>query len=247
RDPRPPAPARARWGPARGRGRGPSLRRGVHDRGRLAARRAGSGAGARGGRRHGGRDDRRAGDGVRGPDVRLRRGVALRRRRRGRRAEADDDLRAQDRELGVEPEPAGRDLTAVRLLVEAPLPGRTPLEVLHGVRHVDGLAIDTRLRERLVKDTTRGSDEGAACAILLIPRLLADEDDARLSLALAEHGPGPGLPEVAGAAMRRGLAVRPQARPLRELGVRVSGLQIIAGAGPRTPWVRGLFVTRHRR
>ena len=108
--------------------------------------------------------------------------------------------------------------------MDPPLARRLPLEVLHGVRHVDGLAIDTRLRERLVEDTTRGSDEGAACAILLIPRLLADEDDARLSLALAEHGLRPGLPEVAGAAMRRGLAVRPQARPLRELGVRVSGL-----------------------
>src|SRR5439155_6061246 len=76
-------------------------------------------------------------------------------RLRRRRAEADDDLRAQDRELGVEPEPAGRHLTAVRLLVEAPLPGRTPLEMLHRVRHVDGLAIDPRLRERLVENATR--------------------------------------------------------------------------------------------
>src|SRR3989442_4769264 len=148
------------------------------------------------------------------PDERLRR----------RRAEADHDLRAQDRELGVEPEPAGRDLTPVRHLVEAPLSGRTPLEMLHPVPHVDGLAIGPRFRERLVEDATSRSDEGAARAILLVPRLLADEDGTRPALALAEHGLRPGLPEVAGAAMGRGLAVRREARPLRELGVRVSGL-----------------------
>src|SRR5256712_11964092 len=117
-------------------------------------------------------------------------------RLRRRRAEADDDLRAQDRELGVEPEPAGRDLAAVRLLVEAPLPGRTPLEVLHGVRHVDGVAIDPRLRERLVEDATGGSDEGAARAILPVPPLLAHPDDARLSPALSPHRLRPALPDV---------------------------------------------------
>src|SRR3989442_14127514 len=46
-------------------------------------------------------------------------------RLRRRRAEADDDLRAQDRELGVEPESAGRDLTAVWGLLEGP-PFRPP-------------------------------------------------------------------------------------------------------------------------
>src|SRR5919201_19083 len=50
---------------------------------------------------------------------------------RRRRAEADEHARLQHRDLGVEPRPASRDLAPVRLLVDATLPLRLPLEVLH--------------------------------------------------------------------------------------------------------------------
>ena len=63
----------------------------------------------------------------------------------GRRAEADDELGPDGCELELEPVAAGRDLRPVRLLVDAPLPGRTPLEVLHRVRHVRRLDCDAGL------------------------------------------------------------------------------------------------------
>ncbi len=54
-------------------------------------------------------------------------------RLRGGGAQAHDGARADDRELGVEPGAAGADLAGVRLLVDALLAPRLPLEVLHGV------------------------------------------------------------------------------------------------------------------
>ena len=51
-------------------------------------------------------------------------GSAAEQRLRGGRAEADDDVRLDDAELGVQPRPARGDLVAVRLVVEAPLAAR---------------------------------------------------------------------------------------------------------------------------
>ena len=52
------------------------------------------------------------------PEQRLRRG----------RAEADDHARPDQRDFGVERRPARADFGGIRLLVEAPLAARLPLE-----------------------------------------------------------------------------------------------------------------------
>ena len=47
-----------------------------------------------------------------------------------RRPEAHDDLRTHDRDLGLEPRPAGGDLHGVRLLVDPLLPRGSHLKCL---------------------------------------------------------------------------------------------------------------------
>src|SRR5581483_557648 len=124
------------------------------------------------------------------PDDRLRCGGA----------EADDRARPDDANLGVEPWPARANLDGIRLLVNAPLPARFPLEMLHDVRDVHTAAIDARLVERFVEKAARRSDEGAACEIFAIARLLADQHDGRALPALAEDGLCAELVEIAGGA-----------------------------------------------
>jgi hypothetical protein len=74
--------------------------------------------------------------------------------------------------------------------------------VLHGVRHVDRRPIDARLCERVVEDAPGRPDEGLARPVLLVARLLADEDRLRVRGALAEDGLRADLPEAAPAARR---------------------------------------------
>src|SRR5581483_11191329 len=66
------------------------------------------------------------------PEHRLRRGGA----------HQDDQVRPHRLQLGVEPRPAGADLLAVRLLMEAALATLYPAEVLDRVGDVDAVARD---------------------------------------------------------------------------------------------------------
>src|ERR1700730_17390832 len=78
---------------------------------------------------------------------------------RGSRAESHNDDRVDGLELRVEPGGACGDLAPARLVVDAPLAARSPLEVLDGVRHVETRAIDPSLGERLVENPAGGADE----------------------------------------------------------------------------------------
>src|SRR4051794_36140937 len=124
-------------------------------------------------------------------------------RLRGGGAEADEDLRLHDCQFLVEPRMAGGDLGPRGLLVDAALAAGGPLEVLHGVRDVSGRAVDAGLLERLVEHAAGRADEGLPRLVLLVAGLLADEDDPGAGRALAEDDLRPGLPEGAGAALRR--------------------------------------------
>ena len=105
--------------------------------------------------------------------------------------------RLHERDLGVEPRPAGRDLAGVRLLVDAPLAARLPLEVLDDVGDVDLRAVDPRLRERPIEQRAGRTDERMAAQILGVARLLADEHQRRRRRAFAEDGLRGALVEVA--------------------------------------------------
>jgi len=134
--------------------------------------------------------------------------LAAEQRLRGCRAEADQHRRPHDGELRVEPRAAGRDLAPARLLVDAPLPPRRPLEVLDHVRHVGERAVDPGLLERLVEEASGRADERASLAVLAVAGLLADEHGAGAGAALAEDGLGGRAPERARLAAGRGLAER---------------------------------------
>ena len=78
----------------------------------------------------------------------------------GDRAEADEDVRPHDRELGLEPRLAGGDLGRVRPLVDPSLPTRLPLEVLDRVRQVGIRPLDPGFLERLVEEPSAGPTNG---------------------------------------------------------------------------------------
>lgn len=131
----------------------------------------------------------------------------------GRRAEAHDELWPDGCELELEPMAAGRDLRPVRLVVDAPLPDRTPLEVLHRIRHVCRLDCDSGVTQQLAEEKAGWTDEGAAGSILDVPGLLTHEHQSA-RVALAEHRLGRTLEERAARACR---GVRPEDA---ELGLR---------------------------
>src|SRR5581483_5090689 len=141
--------------------------------------------------------------------------LAEQRLRRGR-AQTDDDVGLHHRELRVEPRPARGLLAPRRLRVDPPLASRLPLEMLNRIRHVRRGAVDTGELERLVQQAPGRADERAPRAILLVARLLADEDDARVVGALAEHRLRPRLPERAAPAAGGRVAGAPAASGARE-------------------------------
>ncbi len=94
-----------------------------------------------------------------------------------------------------------------------------------GVGHVHRLAIDTCRLEGLVEHDTCGSDKGLTGDVLFVARLLTDEDHLRRPAALAEHGLRRVLPQIAGSALRRGVAPSTEAFLLRELRITVAGVR----------------------
>src|SRR5262249_32428825 len=120
---------------------------------------------------------------------------------RRRRPEADEDLGPDHVELLEEPRPARLHLAARRRLVDAPLGRSLELEVLDRVGHEDVPASDLRSRERLVQQRSGRADERMALPVLLVARLLADEDEPGAGRALAEHGLRRVAIEVAAAAL----------------------------------------------
>src|SRR5438034_9884676 len=137
-------------------------------------------------------------------------------RLRRRRSEADDCARLDDLNLRLQPRTAGVDLPGVRLLVDAALAARLPLEVLDDVGDVDPRPVDARFDQRLVEQSAGGTDERAANEILAVARLLADEHHGRSLPPFAEHRLRAGLPEIAGLAAGRDRLQLLDRRPRRD-------------------------------
>ena len=107
-------------------------------------------------------------DGDRAAQHRARRGAAHR----------HHQLRPQPHQFDVEPETAGLDLRGLGRLVDAPLAARLELEVLHRIGDVDGAPVDAGLLHRAIHDLPGRPDERTADHVLLVARLLADEQHA---------------------------------------------------------------------
>src|SRR5438874_3955747 len=76
-----------------------------------------------------------------------------------RRPETHDGARLDELDFRIEPRPARRNFAGVWLFVDPAFATRLPLEVLHDVGHVDGVAIDARFLERAVEQTACGPDK----------------------------------------------------------------------------------------
>ena len=113
----------------------------------------------------------------------------------GDAAEADDELRAAQRDLP--PEPLG-----ARLLLHAEgvaVPGRAALD---DVRDIDHAAVQVDHPEHVVQELPRGADEGLALQILLLAGALADEHELGVFPADAEDQIVPRAAERAAPAVR---------------------------------------------
>src|SRR5438105_9940678 len=150
--------------------------------------------------------------------------LAEERLRRGR-SETHDDLRLDELHLFVEPRAACADLAVVRFLVNPTLRflAALPLEVLHRVGDIHGVAIDSGFLERGVQQAARGAHKGMPFLVFLSARLLADNHHAGARWALAEYGLCAHHPELAPAAHARGLSQRTERRPRRNEIRRASG------------------------
>src|SRR5205085_6925646 len=121
-------------------------------------------------------------------------------RLRGRRTEADDDLRLHRAQLRLEPRAARFDLRHARFLVDAPLAPRLPLEMLHGVGDIHLMARNARSVQRLVEHRAGGADKRRALTVFLVARLLADKHHACLVWTGAEDDLRGRFVEIAAAA-----------------------------------------------
>jgi hypothetical protein len=121
----------------------------------------------------------------------------------GGRAEQHQQTGPHGGQLGVEPRPAGGDLGAVRLLVDAHLAPGPELEVLDGVGHVDLAAVDAGGLEGPVEELPGGAHEGLPGPVLLVAGLLAHQHQPGAGRPRTEHGLAGTLVEMAAGAARR--------------------------------------------
>src|SRR4051812_42763521 len=115
----------------------------------------------------------------------------------GGRAKGDDDMRFYRGDLPLEPLMAGVDLALRGRLVEAPLAAQLPFEVLHRVRDIKMLPVDTRRFQAAVEEPSGRPDEGQALLVFLVAGLLAHQHDASMGVAGAEHRLGGVRPQRA--------------------------------------------------
>jgi len=108
----------------------------------------------------------------------------------GCRAEAHDYLRRDLRDLLLQPREAGAHFARVRRLVNATLRSRVarPLEMLHRVRHVHFVAVDSGGVECVIEQPSRGTDERPALFVFHVARLFTHDEHASAARPFAENG-----------------------------------------------------------
>jgi len=99
--------------------------------------------------------------------------------------------------------------------VNAPLAafGRGPLKMLHDVRDVNFVAVDTGLHKGLVEYFSRRANKRMAREIFLISRLFAYEQDRCLGRSFSEHCLRGIFPEIASSTIPRGSSQAGERRP----------------------------------
>src|SRR4051812_1863092 len=92
---------------------------------------------------------------------------------------------------------------------------RFPLEVLHRVRDVNLLAVDSGILQGAVEDFSSRADEWFARDIFLITWLFPEQHQYRAFRTFAENGLGRVFEKMAGGAVFRGALQRGEARCFR--------------------------------
>ena len=87
--------------------------------------------------------------------------------------------RPGQRDLGLEPRPAGGNLRAVRLGVDAPFAARLPLEVFHNIGEIHTGAVDPGLVERAIEQLPGRTDERVAGDVFGVAGLLTNHHHRR--------------------------------------------------------------------
>lgn len=152
--------------------------------------------------------------------------------RRGR-AERHPPRGLHDRAFEVVPPAAAIDLIGIRLLVQAALAARLPLEMLHRIGDEHLAAIDAGCGDRPVEHAPGGAHERPALQVFLVPRLLADHHQPRPRRAFARNDLRRIAVKRATRARSLRLAQRGQ-RGDRGKGLGHGGSIIMAGASFRT-------------
>src|SRR5688572_17362919 len=91
-------------------------------------------------------------------------------------------------------------------LMDPPLALQHEVEMLHGVRDVDGSPVDSDIAECSIEQPSRRSNERFSFPVLLIARLLTHHDHARGLRPLSEDGLRGPLPQFTGPAPGRSLS-----------------------------------------
>lgn len=97
------------------------------------------------------------------------------------RTEANDRLRLHHTNLRLQPWATRIDFDLIRLLVDASLSPWLPLEVLHGIRDIDVLAINSGGFKGFIKDLPGWPNKRLPCLVFLIARLFSYKHDSGMS------------------------------------------------------------------
>ena len=129
--------------------------------------------------------------------------LAAHKRLCGGDSQRQDEMRADQGNLLVDPDATHLDLITIGPLVQALLAARLVLEMLHRVGEIDRCPIDAGVGQRAIEQAAGWPDEGTAGDILLITGLLAHHHERGAGRSFAEHGLGGVAIERAAPARRR--------------------------------------------
>jgi hypothetical protein len=101
---------------------------------------------------------------------------------------ADNKLRLNGLDLGLEPGQACRYFGSVGLLMDSAFAAGLPFEVFDDIGHVGKLAGDAGLPQSFIEEPAGGTDEGLAFEILFIAWLFSHQHHLRFGPAGAKYG-----------------------------------------------------------
>ena len=113
-------------------------------------------------------------------------------------AQAHDDPRLDQRNLGLEPRTARVDLRRIRFLMDPAFAPFLEFEVFDDVRDVYRSSVDAGLTQRAIKELASGTHKGKTLKIFIVTGLFADEYDAGSTRPNARHGLSSMQVEIAG-------------------------------------------------